>query len=42
MQAFLEGELAAAITSHPALSDFVVTPFTIMADETMITSGPTR
>ena len=42
MQAFLEGELAAAVTSHPALSDFVVTPFTIMADETMVTSGPTR
>ena len=42
MQAFLEGELAAAVTSHPALSDFVITPFTIMADETMVTGGPVR
>ena len=42
MQAFLEGELAAAVTSHEALSDFVVTPYTIMADETMVTSGPIR
>jgi uncharacterized OsmC-like protein len=42
MQAFLEGELAAAVTGHEALSDFVVTPYTIMADETMVTSGPIR
>ena len=42
MQAFLEGELAAAVMEHPALSDFEVTPYTIMQKETAITSGPTR
>ena len=42
MQAFLEGELAAAIVSHPALSDFEIMPYSIMTDETMVTSGPVR
>jgi uncharacterized OsmC-like protein len=42
MQAFLEGELAAAVMAHPALSDFEVTPFSIMGAETMITGGPIR
>ena len=39
-QAFLESELAAAVMAHPALSDFVVTPFDVMADESIITRGP--
>ncbi|RLT33953.1 MAG: hypothetical protein DWI57_17190 [Chloroflexi bacterium] len=39
-QAFLEGELAAAVMAHPALSDFSVTPFGVMADESIITRGP--
>ncbi len=42
VQAFLEGELAATITGHPALSDFEITPYSIMAAETMITGGPLR
>jgi uncharacterized OsmC-like protein len=39
-QAFLEGELAATLTSHPALSDFSVTPFSIMGAESAITRAP--
>lgn len=39
-QAFLESELAAAVMAHPALSDFEVTPFDVMADESIITRGP--
>ena len=42
MQAFLEGELAAAVMAHPGLSDFEVTPHTIMVPETVITGGPLR
>ncbi len=41
-QAFLEGDLAATVMAHPGLSDFQVTPYTIMAPETMITRGPLR
>ncbi len=40
MQAFLDGELAAAVTSHSALSDFEITPFAIMGDESKITGAP--
>jgi len=40
MQAFLDGELAAAVMAHPGLSDFEVTPYTIMTPETVITRGP--
>ncbi len=39
-QAYLDSELAAAVASHPALSDFRVAPYTIMAAETLITHGP--
>ena len=42
MQAFLEGELAAAVMEHPALSDFEVTPYSIMGEETQVTRGPIR
>ena len=42
MQAFLEGELAAAVMARPGLSDFEVTPYTIMTPETVITRGPLR
>lgn len=42
MQAFLDGELAATVMAHPALSDFAVTPHTILAPETVITRGPLR
>jgi len=40
VKAFLEGPLAAAVTSHPALSDFSVKQFDVMEDETAITRGP--
>ena len=40
MQAFLEGPLAAQVTSHPALSDFSVKQFDVMEDLTSITRGP--
>jgi uncharacterized OsmC-like protein len=42
MQAFLEGELATAITTHPALSDFVITDFAIMAEPSAVTRAPIR
>ncbi|MDH3269052.1 MAG: YdhR family protein [Ignavibacteria bacterium] len=37
---FLTGSLAKTVTSHPALSNFSVKPFTIMHDLTEITQGP--
>jgi hypothetical protein len=40
LQAFAESELAATVLSHPALSDFSVTPYGIMAAETAVTHGP--
>jgi hypothetical protein len=40
VQAFLQGSLAAQVTSHPALSDFSVKQFDVMEDLTSITRGP--
>jgi hypothetical protein len=40
LQAYLQGELAAQVTSHPALSDFSVKQFDIMEDETALARGP--
>ena len=40
VQAFLEGPLAALVTSHPALSNFSVKQFDVMGDLTSITRGP--
>lgn len=40
VKAYLEGPLAAQVTSHPALSDFSVKQFDVMEDETAITRGP--
>lgn len=40
VQAFLEGELAAAVTSHPALRDFSVKTFAVMHEQTSVTRGP--
>jgi uncharacterized OsmC-like protein len=39
-QAFLDGDLAATITSHPALSDFNVTPYSVMEAESALTRAP--
>jgi hypothetical protein len=38
--AFLEGDLAAAVVTHPALSDFRVAPFDVLAVPSMATHGP--
>ena len=40
LTAFLEGPLAAQVTSHPALSDFSVKQFDVMEEVTAITRGP--
>ena len=40
LDAFLKGSLAAAVTSHPALSAFSVRQFDVMPDITAITRGP--
>ena len=40
LTAFLEGPLAAQVTSHPALSDFSVKQFDVMEKLTAITRGP--
>lgn len=40
VKAFLEGPLAAKVTSHPALSDFSVKQFDVMDDVTKTTRGP--
>lgn len=37
---FVESELAAAVLSHPALSDFVVTPYGILGEESLATRAP--
>jgi hypothetical protein len=42
VKAFLEGPLAAQVTSHPALSDFSVKQFDVMEDVTAITHGPIK
>jgi hypothetical protein len=40
LQAYLDGPIAAGIVSHPALSDFSVKVFEVMADQTAVTRGP--
>ncbi len=40
VKAYLEGPLAATVTSHPALSDFSVKQFDVMEDVTKTTRGP--
>jgi hypothetical protein len=40
VKAYLEGPLAAQVTSHPALSDFSVKQFDVMESLTAITRGP--
>lgn len=42
LQAFLESDLAAAVTSHPALREFSVKPFKVMEEQTAITRGPVQ
>jgi uncharacterized OsmC-like protein len=39
-QAFLDGELATTLTNHPALSDFSVTPYNVLAAESALTRAP--
>jgi hypothetical protein len=40
VNAYLEGPIAAQVTSHPALSDFSVKQFDVMEDQTIATRGP--
>jgi hypothetical protein len=40
VNAFLEGSLAAQVTSHPALSEFSVKQFDVMEKQTEICRGP--
>ncbi len=40
LKAFLDGPLAAAVSSHPALSDMSVKQFDVMDSITAITRGP--
>jgi hypothetical protein len=40
VRAFLEGSLAAQVTSHPALSEFSMKQFDVMEELTTITRGP--
>jgi uncharacterized OsmC-like protein len=42
LEAFLESELAEAVTSHPALSDFSVSSHSIMIEESLITAAPLK
>ena len=42
LTAFLEGPLAAAVSSHPALSDMSVKQFDVMDEITAITRGPVK
>jgi len=40
VQTFVESELAATLMDHPALSDFTVTPYSILAEESLTTHAP--
>jgi hypothetical protein len=40
LQAYLEGPIAAQIVTHPALNQFSVKQFEVMAEQTAITRGP--
>jgi hypothetical protein len=40
VNAYLEGPIAAQVTSHPALSDFSVKQFDVMEDQSKVTRGP--
>jgi len=40
LKAFLEGPLAAQVTSHPALTDLSARVFDIVASATSVTRGP--
>jgi hypothetical protein len=40
VQAFLDGPLAAGVINHPALSEFSVKEFDVMAGVTKVTRGP--
>ena len=40
VQAYLDGPLAAGVIDHPALSEFTVKQFDVMAGVTEVTRGP--
>jgi hypothetical protein len=39
-QAFLESDLAASVTSHPAFRNFSVKRFSVLLDQSIATRGP--
>jgi len=40
LDAYLNSEIVAGIVSHPALSDFSVKQFDVMAEVSVVTRGP--
>jgi hypothetical protein len=40
LQAFLESDLAATVTSHPAFREFRIKTFGVMPDQSIITRAP--
>lgn len=40
LQAYLDGPLAGAVASHPALADLTAKPFEVLEEVTAITRGP--
>ncbi len=40
VEAFLDSDLAETITTHPALSDFEITRYGVMVDESLMTNAP--
>ena len=40
LQAFLKSDLAKTVTTHPALSDFVINPYAVMGAESRVTNAP--
>jgi hypothetical protein len=42
LKAYLDGELAASVKSHPAFSDMSAKVFDVMDDATAITRGPVK
>lgn len=39
-QAYLESDLGQAVANHPNLSDFAITPYTVMGPESRVTNAP--
>lgn len=42
LNSYLNGDIAAGIVNHPALSDFSVKTFDVMEEQTAVTRGPVK